>query len=246
MFSFFKKKPELSNLNRFISIDQDMHSHILPGIDDGAPDLATSMELVKGLYALGIRKTIATPHVIGDMFRNSPETILPALKILQDEVAREGMDLKISAAAEYMMDDYFLSLLKGKQPLLPIDKNIILTEFSYAIPPSNSDEISFEIFTAGYQPILAHPERYSYFHGKKYKQYHDLKDMGFLFQVNLLSVTGYYGIPVAKAARYLLDNGMVDHVGTDMHHVRHLEALKGNLAIIHEAIGEGKYNEFGN
>ena len=244
MFNFLKKSTPPNTLHKFISIDQDIHSHILPRLDDGSPDLATSMLLIKGLYDLGIRNTIATPHVIGDMYRNSPETILPALKLVQDEIAKEGLDIKISAAAEYMMDDYFLSLIRDKQTLLPIHKNIILTEFSYAIPPSNVDEIVFEIFTAGYQPILAHPERYGYFHNKNYKEYTRLKDLGFLFQVNMLSLTGYYGIPVLKAAQYLLDKGMIDHVGTDMHHDRHLNTLTNNLSMIHDAIGVKKYNLF--
>ena len=243
MFEFFKNKTKSSVIKKFGMLEQDIHSHILPGLDDGSPDLASSVHLVKGLYDLGIRNTIATPHIIGDMFRNSPETIRPALKLLQDEVNKLGIDIKISAAAEYMLDDYFMELLRMKSELLPIHKNIILTEFSYALAPSNVEEMVFGIFTAGYQPILAHPERYFYFHSN-FKEYIKLKDLGFLFQVNLLSFTGYYGIDVQKTARLLVDKGLVDHVGTDMHHTRHLDFILNNLKIIEDGIGPGKYNHF--
>lgn len=243
MFSFFKKKAQINSLQKFVSLEQDIHSHILPGLDDGSPDMETSIKLVKGLYDLGIRNTIATPHIIGDTYRNDPETIKPILKQLQEEVRNEGLDIKISAGAEYMLDDYFLTLLREKKELMPIHKNILLTEFSYAVAPLNIDEMVFAILTAGYQPILAHPERYFYLH-KNMKEYQHLKDLGFLFQVNLLSFTGYYGIPVLKAARYLIDKGLVDHVGTDMHHTRHLETLNNNLELIRDGIGDRKYNMF--
>jgi tyrosine-protein phosphatase YwqE len=203
----------------------DMHSHVLPGLDDGSPDIETSLELLRGIYDLGIRKTVATPHVFSDMYRNTPETINAALQILKIAVENSGIDIEISAAAEYMINDHFMKLLHDKQPLLCIYKNVILTEQSYATPCHNLHEVAFEILKAGYKPIMAHPERYGYYHNN-YEQFNYMKDMGFYLQVNLLSLTGYYGKPVTKAAKYILENNLADFVGTDMHHMRHLNGLQ--------------------
>ncbi len=242
MFNFFRKKSNDSANNR-LPIETDIHSHILPGIDDGSPDIATSIKLVKGIYDLGIRKTIATPHVIADMFRNTPETINAALTLLQAAIKKEGISIEITAAAEYMMDDYFLRMIRSGDPLLTIKKNIVLTEQSYATPTGNLNEIAFELVTAGYKPILAHPERYAFYHGS-FDEYFRLKDMGFLLQVNLLSLTGYYGKQVSKAARFIFDNGLADLVGTDMHHDKHLAMLQHpkNLQLFAEYLAGRTYN----
>jgi protein-tyrosine phosphatase len=242
MFGIFKKKT-VAGIDAVLPVSTDIHSHILPGIDDGSPDIATSLKLVKGIYDLGIRRTIATPHIIADMYRNTPETINPALALLRDACAAEGISIEISAAAEYMLDDYFMRLLRNNSPLLTLKDKIILTEQSYATPTSNLNEISFELVSRGYRPIMAHPERYFFYHNS-YGEYAHLKDMGFLLQVNLLSLTGYYGKPVAKAAKYLFENNMVDLVGTDMHHDRHLAALqdKKNITIFQKYLSDKQYN----
>jgi protein-tyrosine phosphatase len=246
MFSFFKKKSNPAGASGLtFPFDTDIHSHILPGIDDGSPDIETSVMLVKGIYDLGIRKTVATPHIIADMFRNTPATINTALDKVKEAVAKEGIDIEIKAAAEYMLDDYFLKLLRTEKKLLTIHNNIVLTEQSYATPSGNLNEISFELMTAGYKPIMAHPERYIFYQGK-FEEFTHLKDMGFLLQVNLLSLTGYWGKGVAKAARYLFENNMVDFVATDLHHDRHLQALQhpANLELFRKVIGEKKFNDF--
>ena len=244
MFSFFSKKNKEAAITQ-LPFQTDIHSHILPGIDDGSPDIETSLKLVRGIYNLGITKTVATPHVIADMFRNTPETINNALLLLQAACKKEKINIEITAAAEYMLDDYFIKLLRSGTPLLTIHKNVILTEQSYATPTSNLNEISFELVTAGYLPIMAHPERYPFYHNN-YDAYSHLKDMGFLLQVNMLSLTGYYGKPVAKAARYIFDNDLADLVGTDMHHERHLQTLQhpGNLEIFSKYLGNRTYNDF--
>jgi protein-tyrosine phosphatase len=226
-----------------LSLTTDMHSHILPGIDDGARDIAGSLELLNGMYDLGIRKVVATPHIIADLYRNDAATINTALDKVKEAVAIAGLEMEISAAAEYMLDDYFVSLLRSGSPLLKLHDNIILTEQSYASPNDNLQEIAFEIMTNGYLPIMAHPERYFYYHNQ-YDAYDRLKDLGFLFQVNLLSLTGYYGKPVAKVAKFLFEEGMVDFVGTDMHHTKHLSTLKENVALINQYISGHSFNEF--
>lgn len=223
MFSIFKK-PVSSFSSDYFPIVTDIHSHILPGIDDGSPDIETSLLLVEGLIKLGISHSIATPHIIGDLYRNNCDTINNALSALRDALEEKQLKFKINAAAEYMLDAYFLELLQKKVPLLTLKNNLILTEFSYAERPFNIENIVFAVITEGYQPILAHPERYAYYHND-YKQYHHLADLGFLLQVNLLSLTGYYGKGVAKAAAYIIKNKLVSFIGTDLHHLRHLDAL---------------------
>lgn len=244
MFNFFRKDKENKPLPVYLPFQTDIHSHILPGIDDGSPDIETSLQLVKGIYDLGIRKTVATPHVIADMYRNTPETIHAALAQLKTACVLAGIDIEISAAAEYLLDDYFFKLLQDDAPLLCIHKNIILTEQSFMSTSNNLNEIAFSIMTKGYRPIMAHPERYIFYHNN-YENYGHLKDMGFYLQVNMLSITGYYGKAVAKAAKYLLENDMADFVGTDMHHYRHLELLQKteNLVLFDKYLNKRKFNE---
>lgn len=243
MFNFFKKKDK-EYLTGTLPIATDIHSHVLPGIDDGSPNLETSIQLLKGLQDLGIKKMVATPHVIADLYRNTPETIHATLALLQPELKKNDIDIEISAAAEYMLDDYFIKLLRTDQKLLTIHKNIVLTEQSYATPTVNLNEIAFILISVGYRPIMAHPERYGYYHNN-YDEYTHLKDMGFMLQVNLLSLTGYYGKGVAKAAKYILENDLADFVGTDLHHERHLEMLKApqHLKLFNQYLSPKDYNE---
>lgn len=244
MFSLFKKKTPIITQPGSFPVTTDIHSHILPGIDDGSPDINTSLQLIKGLYELGIRKCIATPHIIGDLYRNTPETIGAALELTKQACVTAGIDMELSAAAEYMLDDHFMQLLQQNAPLLTLHRNLVLTEIPYSIPPNNLDEMAFNIITGGYQPVLAHPERYFYFH-KNFEEYHRLKELGFHLQVNLLSLNGYYGKTVARAARYILDKGLAGLVGTDLHHGRHLAALQNpdNRMVFNKYLSVKKYND---
>lgn len=239
MFNLFKKKTAAPVQQLPVTVD--IHSHILPGIDDGSPDVDTSLLLVKGLYDLGIRNCIATPHIIGDLYRNNNETIEAALDKLQKALVVADIPMKVTAAAEYMLDDYFMELLQQQKPLRTLHKNLLLTEIPYTSEPVNLQEIVFNIITGGYQPVLAHPERYFYFHNN-FKGYKKLKDLGFILQVNLLSLTGYYGKNAASAACYLLDEGLVGLVGTDLHHNRHLSAFQSqkNLTLFNKYISNCK------
>jgi len=245
MFNLFKKTKNDTATRLPFPVTTDMHSHILPGIDDGSPDIATSVMLVKGLYDLGYRRLIATPHVIGDFYRNNPIIINRELEKLKVACVDAEIDIDLSAAAEYMLDEYFLKLLKQKDQILPVYQNFILTELPYSVMPMNVNEIVFEIITSDYKPILAHPERYFYYH-RDFEEYFRLKELGFLLQVNLLSLTGYYGPPVTKAAKFIIENGLADFVGTDMHHIRHLEALtsKETNLILNKLFQGKEFNRF--
>ena len=244
--NFFRSKKKAPAYSGFSWLKQDIHSHILPGIDDGSPDIETSIQLLQSLSDAGINKFICTPHVIGDMYHNNPQTINDALSRLKKAVSQNGMAVEINAAAEYMMDDHFMELLRRKEPLLTLTKNYILTELSYSTAPQKLEQISFEIHINNYQPLMAHPERYPYYH-KNYNAYYRMKELGFLLQVNLLSLTGYYGKTVAKAAKFILDNKLADFVGTDLHHFNHLQVLTDtkSIKIFEKYLGDKMYNEFG-
>lgn len=224
MFSLFNRKKPIE-AGFYFPFSTDIHSHILPGIDDGSPDVETSLELIKGLMALGVQRSVATPHIISDLYRNTPATIGAALQALQTALQEKQINFEVSAAAEYMLDEGFFNMLETGTALLCIKDKTILTEFSYNVRPDNPREISFKILTNGYTPILAHPERYAYFHNN-YQSYHLLQDLGFLLQVNLLSLTGYYGPAVTKAARYIIRNRLASFTATDLHHPKHLAALQ--------------------
>ncbi|MDZ7878564.1 MAG: CpsB/CapC family capsule biosynthesis tyrosine phosphatase [Saprospiraceae bacterium] len=204
-----------------------MHSHFIPAIDDGSDSIETSVTLIKGLVALGYKHIITTPHVMSDHYENSSEVILSGLKDVQNRLHTEGVNVTLHAAAEYYLDEYFLKLL-DTQPLLTLWDNYVLVEMGFYAPPRGWEDYFFKMSLKGYQPILAHPERYPYFH-KSYIEYSEIKEKGVLLQVNTLSLTGYYGESVKKTAFRLLDDKLVDFIGTDAHHLRHIETLKEQM-----------------
>ncbi|MEP7373410.1 MAG: CpsB/CapC family capsule biosynthesis tyrosine phosphatase [Chitinophagaceae bacterium] len=225
MFKFFSKSKAKSERVDYSVFKTDMHSHLLPGIDDGAPDMEASIELIRGMSELGYKKLITTPHIIWDMYRNTPEIINEKLELVKEAVKKEGIDVEIHAAAEYFLDEHVEELLKKKEPLLAVSGNKVLTEFSMAFPSMNIKDALFEMSMQGYHPIIAHPERYIYLQQNK-EFYRELKDIGCLFQLNLLSIGGYYGRSVKDLAEYLLNNDFYDLVGTDLHNFHYLEGLQ--------------------
>jgi protein-tyrosine phosphatase len=226
MFTFFKRKYSTSPAD-FSAIKTDMHSHLLPGIDDGSPDLETSIQLIKGLEDLGYEQFITTPHIMWDMYKNTPATIGDALQVIETA----AHDYKMRAAAEYFIDDYFDDLLEKDAPLLSISGKQVLVEFSFVAAPMDLKDQLFKMQIKGYEPVLAHPERYNYFAGNK-SLFDDFKSMGCLFQLNLLSLSGYYGKIAQELAGYLISKNYIDFVGTDLHHQRHLDALRSSKTIM--------------
>ncbi|HWK05448.1 MAG TPA: CpsB/CapC family capsule biosynthesis tyrosine phosphatase [Puia sp.] len=202
-----------------------MHSHFIPGIDDGSPDMETSLRLIRGLIDLGYKKIITTPHILSDLYPNTPAIIGAGRQAVLTELKRQDILVDFQAAAEYLMDDRFTQMLEDDQPLLTLKDKMVLVELSFAVPSINLKEILFQMQIKGYQPVLAHPERYLYFGGNK-DWYDQLKEAGCLFQVNLLSLKGYYGKASLELAQYLVKKKYVDLLGTDMHHERHLESLR--------------------
>lgn len=237
---FSKSKPAAGKAD-FSLLKTDMHSHLLSGIDDGSPDIKTSIQLVKGMMELGYSKLITTPHIMWDMYKNTREIILEKLELLRKAVKEEGINVEINAAAEYFLDDYVHGLIKNNEPLLPVSGNMVLVEFSMAFPSHSLKDILFDMQMQGYQPIIAHPERYIYLEKNK-EFYEELKDIGCLFQLNVLSLTTYYGRSVQELAQYLIKKEYYDLIGTDLHHYRHLDALHtpGLLTSVLKLIEAGK------
>lgn len=222
MISLFKKREDAAA--DFSGIACDMHSHLIPGIDDGVPDMETSIRMIRGLVDLGYKKIITTPHIIGDIFPNTPEIIKAGQEQVVAEIARQGIPVEFHAAAEYLMDDRFTQMLEEDRPLLTLKDRLVLVELSFAVPSINLKELIFQMQLKGYQPVLAHPERYLYFGANK-GWYDQLKEFGCLLQLNLLSIDGYYGKGSRELAQYLIKKQYVDFLGTDLHHGRHLAGL---------------------
>jgi len=230
MFKLFPKLKPAAGKVDLSFLKADMHSHLLPGIDDGSADIQTSLSLIKGMMELGYTKLITTPHIMGDMYRNTSEIILQKLESVRKAVKAEGLNVEINAAAEYFLDDYVEKMIKDNIPLLTISGNMVLVEFSMAYPSHSLKDILFAMQMQNYQPVIAHPERYIYLEQNK-EFYEELKDIGCLFQLNLLSLTGHYGKSVQELAQYLIKKGHYDLIGTDLHGFRHLEGLN-NPALI--------------
>ena len=219
---FFKKKIPLTDF--FTDGFVDIHSHLLPGIDDGAKDMDTSIALLLKMASYGIKNFITTPHVLGSVYPNSSEVIKQKLAAVKKELEkREIKGISIQAAAEYMLDGEFSALLDQKD-ILVLKDNYVLVEMSYFSAPINLYELLFKIQLKGYKPVLAHPERYNFYH-TDFKSYYKLKQAGCLFQLNLLSLTDQYGKGVQKTSEKLLKENLYDFVGTDTHHQNHLELL---------------------
>lgn len=224
MINIFKKKEYLKDsLEGFI----DIHNHLLPGIDDGAPDTETSMNLIRKFKRLGINDLICTPHIMNDYYPNNHETINHSLEKLQVALQQtpDLIDVKLRASAEYMMDQSFFEKLESEK-ILTLKENYILVEMSYFQAPINLKEILFQLQTRGYKPVLAHPERYAFYHSKDLRNYEDLKNRGCLFQINALSLSSHYGTGIQRTGFQLLESGMIDFIGTDTHREQHLEKLE--------------------
>ena len=220
---FFLKKKKVPFKDIIPGDYVDFHSHLMPGIDDGVKTKYKAAFIIEEMAKLGVKKIITTPHIIQDVWPNTTSIIRTKEAEMREVLDTLGIEIKLEVAAEYMLDDLFHERLVQKD-ILSITGDYILVEMSTFNPPINLQEQLFDIKVANYAPILAHPERYS-FYFDTYEKYAELKDTGFFFQLNLLSVKGYYGENVQKTALKLLKDGMYDFAGSDIHHLQHFEVL---------------------
>ncbi len=232
MFNFFKKsKPEFT-----VDLSQlkvDLHSHLIPGIDDGSKTLEESINLIVEFQKLGYSKIITTPHIMSDYYKNTPEIINTGLALIRNELQRLNIDIEIEAAAEYYYDEHFLEQLEKKE-LLTIHGKYVLFELSYLTRPTGIREVIYDIQTRGFKPLLAHPERYPYL---KMSDYMNYKEAGCFFQANLMSFCGHYGRTVKATVEKLVDNNLIDFVASDLHHMQHIRIIK-NAVIFEEKLNE--------
>jgi tyrosine-protein phosphatase YwqE len=224
MLSFFKSKPKLSELIPMGYVD--IHSHILPGIDDGAQNLEDTKFLLEEMRQLGFTKVFTTPHTMNNVWNNTPETIENALTKVKSNLS---LPFEIQAASEYLLDESVITKAKNKE-LLTLKNNYVLVELSYLNAPIQLYDFLYQLQLSGYHVVLAHPERYTYFHSNK-KEYQKLKKAGCLFQLNLLSTVGYYGKDAADISNYLLKEDFYDFTGSDIHHKNHIKAFQGKTLV---------------
>ncbi|MES2239793.1 MAG: CpsB/CapC family capsule biosynthesis tyrosine phosphatase [Bacteroidota bacterium] len=227
MFFFSKNRTVLKDLIPDNHID--IHSHLLPAIDDGAKSFADTLRLTQALQSFGVSQFITTPHIIQYVWDNTAEQIIENSKNTVEKLRENQINSPFRAAAEYLMDDQFVKLFQS-QKLLTLKDNYVLVEMSYINAPFELYAILFDLQLAGYIPVLAHPERYLFYH-KNFNEYQKLKKAGCLFQLNLLAVVGYYGDNIAKIAAELLQKGMYDYVGSDVHHDHHIAAFNQKVKL---------------
>ena len=199
----------------------DLHSHLVPGIDDGSPDLESSLEMIRRLKGLGYSKLITTPHVQMEFYDNNREIITSRFTQLKDFIDEQQLGMELGIGAEYYLDNFFLNSVLSDDLLCFGEEKYLLVEVSMAGWPRQFSDTIFSIQSRGYTPVLAHPERYLF--ENDINVYEEWKRKGLLLQMNLLSVAGYYGKSVKAAALRYLENGLYDFCGTDAHHLRHLD-----------------------
>lgn len=225
--SLFSMQPRLAEPSFVNPITTELHSHLIPGIDDGVRTIEESLIVLREMAELGYKKVITTPHIMGDFYKNGPENILPLLDKLRNALVKENIKLELEAAAEYMVDDSLELKIKNKN-LLSFGQNYVLIELPFTDSPANLKQVLFDLQVNGYRPVLAHPERYGYLAMNKDK-FEELFETGIHFQLNLFSLVGYYSKQIQKTAEWMISKKMVHMVGSDTHGPRHLDVL--NMAL---------------
>ena len=211
MFDFLKKRYSLAE-SGVLPGSVDAHSHILFGVDDGSPHRKDSLEMLSLEESLGVTDVWCTPHIMEDV-PNGTEQLRERFELLKS--LWKG-SIRLHLAAEYMMDNLFMERLRSRD-LLYHGTGCVLVETSVNNPPYDFDAIISNILMAGITPMLAHPERYRYFRKEDYRA---LAARGVRLQMNLSSLTGYYGNTAREKAEWLLKNGLYSAVGSDCHRVR--------------------------
>ena len=224
MLKWFSKKKielELDPLD-FSVLKTDIHSHFIPGIDDGSPDMETTISLIKEMQGLGFKRVITTPHVMSDFYKNTSDIILKGLTDIRSELKVQNINMEIEAAAEYYIDYDFEQKI-GKEKFLTFGDNYILVELSFMEAPKNLFDIIFKLQLEGYKVVLAHPERYAFF---SMDDYEELVNRGVLLQINWLSIIGYYSPQIEQKTKDLIAADMVSFIGSDCHNMNHAELYK--------------------
>ena len=235
---FFKKKELLNPIDLSI-LKADLHSHLIPGIDDGSPDIEVTLQLLKKFIDLGYSKLITTPHVMSDYYRNTPKIINKGLEDVRTIIKENHLNIKIEAAAEYNLEPAFEELLKKGEILTFGKEKYLLFELSFFNEPPRLNESIWTMKEKGYSPVLAHVERYAYWHNN-YDKIEEMINRGVKLQLNIGSLTGSYGPEVKNFAERLVSDKVVEFVGSDCHHIHHLEMIEiaRKLPFFHQLINQ--------
>jgi protein-tyrosine phosphatase len=223
-YLFHKEKSKSVDPFDLKVLGTDVHSHLLPGIDDGSPNMEESIHLIRSLHEFGYKKFITTPHIFKDIYPNTPEIILEKLALVRAELKKQHIQIELDAAAEYYLDEHFEEAIEKKN-LLTFGKNYVLYELSFASEPITFKRATFNLHLNGYKPVLAHPERYQYWH-KELSIYENLHDQGVFLQLNLNCLTDQYGKDVRKVAEWCIERDLYSFVGTDCHHMGHVQLME--------------------
>ena len=219
-FSSFRRS-SLDSLD-FTVLKTDMHSHLIPSIDDGSKGIEETIQLITALKNLGFSKIITTPHTMSDYYKNTKEIINKGTYEVCEEIKKRDLQIEFNSASEYYVDYDFRQKI-GKSQFLTFGSKYLLIEFPFIEKPKDIDEIIFQLQLSGYNIVLAHPERYLYYTNNDLKKF--IKK-GVLLQLNLLSITGYYSKKVRNNAEKLINENMISFAGSDCHNMHHVIKLK--------------------
>lgn len=206
-------------------LEVDLHSHLIPGIDDGVKSWDESLNLLSQLSELGYKKLITTPHIIQSYYPNTPAKIREGVAELNRLLAESNINIDVEAGAEYYLDEYFAKQVETKQDLLSFGNGYILIETPFMNKPIFLEETVFNLQANGFKPILAHPERYTYLQNNL-ELIKNLTSLGLFMQVNISSLTGYYSKEAQKLAKHLIDTNQIHFLASDIHHQKHLDQIK--------------------
>ena len=194
----------------------DLHCHLLPGLDDGAENLQTSLTMARAAVAQGVTHVACTPHILPGVYHNHGPDIRAATKNLQEALDREGIPLQLATGADVHMAPNFVAGLRSGELLTLADSRYVLVEPPHSVAPPQMEEFFFNLVTAGYVPILTHPERLSWVRSR-YDTIKKLVQTGVWMQVTAGSFTGAFGRTALYWAVRLLDEGCVHLIASDAH-----------------------------
>jgi tyrosine-protein phosphatase YwqE len=209
VFSFFSSRKPAK-----VPFRADMHSHLIPGIDDGVKSNEHALATIRQMMEYGYEKFVTTPHIMSDTYPNTPEDIRQGAASLNEFLRSTNVGVEVTAAAEYYLDEYTMNEIGGDGKLLTFGDNYLLFETNYLSEPYILKDFVFKATSKGYKPVLAHPERYHYMTMEKAQ---DLVDRGVLLQMNLLSLSGFYARPIQKLAEKLIEKKLISFIGSDCH-----------------------------
>ena len=203
-----------------------MHSHLIPKIDDGSQSTQETIEMLKYMHEMGLKKIITTPHIISDLYPNTPSNILNSFNLLKQEIVSENIPIEFEVSAEHYLDEFLMQSL-DRDDILPFGGKYLLFETSFMSKPAVLEDFIFKVISKGLKPVMAHPERYIYFQNS-WDLLTEILDRGTLFQINISSLSGFYSRQAKIIAQKLIDTGRVHFLGTDAHNIEHLK----NCAIV--------------